>query len=74
MTSCLANPGCQAWLLCTQGCFEDDPTPECFRSCDTAASAGSNGEQVESLYRAAYECTCTSCEETCEAVADPCNL
>ncbi|WP_437926446.1 hypothetical protein WMF37_46785 [Sorangium sp. So ce291] len=73
LTDCLGNTSCQTWLLCTQGCFESDPTPECFRSCDTAASAGANGEQVERLYRAAYACTCTSCEEACEAVADPCS-
>ncbi|WP_437778527.1 hypothetical protein [Sorangium sp. So ce1097] len=73
LTSCLDDPNCQTWLLCTQGCFGNDPTPECFRSCDTRASGGSNGAQVETLYRAAYECTCTSCEDTCEAVAAPCN-
>ncbi|WP_437688276.1 hypothetical protein [Sorangium sp. So ce176] len=38
-----------------------------------ASNNEENGEAVERLYRAAYECTCTSCEETCEAVADPCS-
>ena len=71
LTSCLGNPGCQEWLACTQGCFMDDPQPECFRRCDTAAAA--DGEEVVALYRAAYECTCTSCADTCEAVADPCS-
>jgi hypothetical protein len=71
LTSCLGNPGCQQWLVCTQICFTGDPQPECFRSCDTAAAA--DGEEVVALYRAAYECTCTSCADTCEAVADPCS-
>ncbi|WP_437754718.1 hypothetical protein [Sorangium sp. So ce1389] len=38
-----------------------------------AAADPDNGEEVETLYRAAYACTCTSCEDTCETVADPCN-
>ncbi|WP_437334202.1 hypothetical protein [Sorangium sp. So ce394] len=38
-----------------------------------AATDPDSGEEVERLYRAAYECTCTSCADTCEAVADPCN-
>ncbi|KYF52285.1 hypothetical protein BE04_10620 [Sorangium cellulosum] len=74
LTSCLGSTGCQTWLQCAQSCFTDDPSPECFRSCDMAAAADpDSGEEVERLYRAAYECTCTSCADTCEAVADPCN-
>jgi hypothetical protein len=73
LDACQDDSACQLWLLCALGCMRDDPQPECFRSCDASASALPDSEEVEALYRAAYECTCTSCADMCEAVADPCN-
>ncbi|MDC0683937.1 hypothetical protein [Sorangium atrum] len=73
MDACGDDSACQLWLLCALGCMRDDPRPECFRSCDAAAEAGPGGEGVEALYRAVYECTCTSCADTCETIADPCS-
>ncbi|XXT18416.1 hypothetical protein WME94_50130 [Sorangium sp. So ce429] len=74
LSNCAFDATCQPWLACARTCMESDPQPECFRSCDmTASSDMDTGEAAEMLYRAVYECTCTSCSDACGAVADPCS-
>ncbi|KYF83195.1 hypothetical protein BE17_50945 [Sorangium cellulosum] len=67
LTACAFNTTCQNWLGCAQACFQNDPQPTCFDACDTEFSA------AETQFDAVYTCACTSCEDTCESVADPCS-
>ncbi|WP_437674384.1 hypothetical protein [Sorangium sp. So ce131] len=66
MTACALNATCRVWLECARTCMESDPQPECFTACNEAHP------DAQSRYEAVYECTCTSCEASCGAVADPC--
>ncbi|WP_437982506.1 hypothetical protein [Sorangium sp. So ce117] len=67
LTLCALSDTCQSWFACAQGCFQDDAQPACFDACDAQFPG------AESQFTAVYTCACTSCEESCGAIADPCN-
>jgi hypothetical protein len=67
LTACAISDTCQSWLECAQGCFQNDAQPACFDACDAKFPG------AERQFSGVYTCACTSCEESCGAIADPCN-
>jgi hypothetical protein len=61
------GPGCNQWGQCAFGCFQTNPTPQCFAQCNAQVPQAAMG------YEQVYDCLCTSCEAECLTTVDACN-
>ena len=57
--ACQGNADCNAWLACTQGCFQPTATADCWDTCDAAHVDGKD------VIDAFYACICPDCSADC---------
>lgn len=61
---CKKDGPCASWLGCTDECFHNDWTAECFTACDVASV------DSKSLYEPIYPCACAPCAAECGFLCD----
>lgn len=61
---CKKDGPCASWLGCTNECYLNDWTPECFTACDVASV------DSKSLYDPLYPCACAPCAAECGFLCD----